>query len=275
MCVPVGGHAASPLQRIQGSSTSWVWSQSPRAVTPLPAIDGQDFQPPTPPLDFHFDDGSVGRVAVERRACESSDGCAPGDCGNDDNALIQVKNSAGQRVATWLRCAAYGNFSLVPVDLIDGPGDELIFLYRYGRSSPPRGVDLTMWSLRSSQPESISDTIRVADYVSTACGAVACVWWQMRLVVGENSRRPRRITLRAAFEPFNGSMANLDRLGRREAAALGATPVLVYRDGRYRVEQTNSTGRQLLKGADQQPQGSRNHAGQTELAAQHVAAVGG
>jgi hypothetical protein len=216
----------------------------------MPAIDGEFRQLTTTSLPFHFDDGSIGRVAVESRECSASDGCGTDDCGSDDNVLIQVFNSSAQRVATWLRCAAYGAFSLVPVDLINGRGDELIFVYRYGRSSPPSGLDLAIWSFRSDQPVLVSDTIRVADYLSTPCGAVACIWWQTRLVIGEDARKPRMVTLRATFEPFNGLMENLDRMGRREAAALRAAPALAYRGGRYRVERSSATGRRLLKGVD-------------------------
>ena len=265
VCTALGAQAASTLQKPADASalvnmhrnfweSPWVWSESQSGVSPLPAIDGQFGQLTTPSLPFHFDDGSVGHVAVETRACTSSDGCAPGDCGMRDSVLIQVLDSSGRRVATWLRCAAYGAFSLVPVDLIEGSGDELIFVYRHGRSSPPHGLDLAMWSVRSNQPERISDTIRVADYLSTACGAVACVRWQTRLVLDQRARGPRMITLRAAFESVNGRMENVDRPGRREAAALRAAPSLVYRDGRYRVERTNALGKQLLKGVDEEPQ---------------------
>jgi len=250
--VSVACHAqlSAAGQLAAGASPAWVVAESASGLMPLPAIDGAFRQLSTPSLPFRFDDGSIGRVSVETRGCAASDGCAPDTCGPDDSVLFQVVDASGQRVATWLRCAAYGAFSLVPVNLLGGSGDELMFVYRYARSSPPQGLDLTMWSLETREPRVISDTIRVAGYLSTPCGALPCMRWQAQVALERDTRTPRVLRLRAAFTPFSESMAELDRRGQREAAALRAGPVLEYRGGRYRVARTNTTGRRLLKGAE-------------------------
>lgn len=173
----------------------WVRSESRERETALPAIDGRFGELSTPVLPFHFDDGSVGRISVQTQGCGPGENCAPDDC-----VLVDVQDSADRRVAEWQWCAAYGAFSLVPVDLVDGPGDELVFVARIGRGSPPPGLNLSMWSIQGDRLTSISDTIRVADYLSTRCGAVRCVRWETRLVVEEGAPKPRALRLRARLD---------------------------------------------------------------------------
>ena len=225
----------------------WVWSESRERETALPAIDGR-FGESTPVLPFHFDDGSVGRISVQTQGCGPGEHCAPDDCGQDDNVRIDVQDSADRRVAEWRWCAAYGAFSLVPVDLVDGPGDELVFVARIGRGSPPTGLNLSMWSIQGDRLKAISDTIRVADYLSTRCGAVRCVRWETRLVVEEDAPKPRVLRLRARLDAPDGAAQDLDRRGRREATALRNLQTLVFRRERYRLDTLTGLARALLSG---------------------------
>jgi hypothetical protein len=48
---------------------------------------------------------------------------------------------------------AYGKFQIVPVDLVDGVGDELVVVRVPNHSSPPIRCDMKIWKLSAGASE--------------------------------------------------------------------------------------------------------------------------
>jgi hypothetical protein len=222
---------------------SWVFARTATTERVMPRFFTTDQQfgdgpLPNKPLRLRLDDGLFGTMQVEAGPC-AGDECEPDDCGclNDDGFWINVTDSAGRRVAHFHLWAAYGRFDVVPVDLIDGPGDELIIVRIPRHSVPKQGLDLKIWKLGSVKPMELVERIKVADSLDYVTGAEPCAVWKTRLIVGVAEHKPRSITLRPEFRysdwPDGGCQLSQDGLDR--VAALKRDAVLRFQGGRYSV----------------------------------------
>jgi len=166
----------------------------------LPALDNSSGQLANGPVRIRLDDGTDGALRVESRPCGPSDDCAPFDCGcplERDSYWIAVSDARGRSVARLHLWAAYGKFQIVPVDLIDGVGDELLIVRVPNHSSPPIGYDLKIWKLGPAKPIELGGSERVANLLGTR--PIGCARWRTFLSIDRTEAKPRSITLRTDF----------------------------------------------------------------------------
>ena len=135
------------------------------------------------------------------RACAPSEDCEPFDCGcpleREDSYWIEGADERGRVVARMHLWAGYGKFQIVPIDLIDGPGDELLIVRVPAHSSPPAGYDLKIWKIGRTKPVEIGGSERVAKlFVSNPIG---CARWRTFLSIDPTAAKPRSIALRTGF----------------------------------------------------------------------------
>jgi hypothetical protein len=130
---------------------------------------------------------------------------------------------------------------VVPIDLIDGPGDELSIVRRPQHASPPHGPDLKIWKLNTGRAADLlgppQEWFDVAGYIATIEGAGPCVRWQTRLLVDLGMAKPRSIRLLPDFaaDDFSESGCHLSDEGGKKVAALKADRQLQFADGKYRL----------------------------------------
>jgi hypothetical protein len=163
-------------------------------LAPLPELnnwtgDGADQQ-----IRIRLDDARVGTLRIVEGACSPPAECASRDCGcfDYDSYWVEVSNERGivVRMHVW---AAYGGIRIAPIDLVDGPGDELLVFRIPGRASPPLGYDLRIWKIGATKPVEIGALERVSRrFGSTPIG---CAGWKTRLLIDPEAPKPRPITL--------------------------------------------------------------------------------
>ena len=176
------------------------WVFDARRFEPFPAIALPSGQTTTRPVPVRLDDGSVGTLRVEMRPCRATEDCTPRDCGcplDDESFWIAITNAAGQRVARLHLWAAYRIFQIVPLDLVDGPGDELVIVRVPAHASPPIGHDLKIWKVGASTPVDLGGLEHVAG--TLASSPFACARFQLGLSVDLTAAKPRAIALRPEF----------------------------------------------------------------------------
>ena len=210
------------------------------------------------PVPIRLDDGSTGTLRVDSRPCGASDNCEPFDCGcplDDESFWIEVANAAGQRVARLHLWAAYGTFDIVPIDLVDGAGDELVIVRIPAHSAPPIGPDLKIWKPGPTAPIVLAEPLRVAGYLTTAGGgAIPCARWRVRLLVDPAAAKPRAIQLQAdlaasvdSSDP--ASICRLDREGTDAATALKRGELLRLQGARYRFRAERGVAADFMRAA--------------------------
>ena len=179
----------------------WAFAAGGPTQAPLPALDNSAFQPANGPIPVRLDDGSDGALRVEMRACAPSEDCEPFDCGcpleREDSYWIDVADGRGRAVARMHLWAAYGIFQIVPIDLIDGPGDELLIVRVPAHSSPPAGYDLKIWKIGRTKPVEIGGSERVAKLFGS--NPIGCARWRTLLSIDRTEAKPRSIALRTRF----------------------------------------------------------------------------
>ena len=200
---------------------------------------------PNTSMLFHFDDGTVGTLRSYAGPCLNLAECGGprGDCGcfENDSYWIDVINSTGKTSAHLHLWAAYGSFDVVPIDLVDGRGDELIIVRTPQHAAPPHGPDLKIWKLDTGRAVDLLDRLEewfdVAGYVGTVQGAIPCARWQTRLVVDLGTARPRSIRLLPGFaaEDWPESGCLLSDEGAKQVAELRRDRRLRFADGKYRL----------------------------------------
>jgi hypothetical protein len=202
------------------------------------------------PVPFRLDDGSTGTLRVRSDPSEpcgsATDICLP------EIFWIDIEDEAGRRVAHLRLWAAYGVFDLVPIDLVDGPGDELVIIRIPGHASPPLGIELRIWKLGATVPVDLAEPLRVAGYLDTIERAVPCVRWLVHLLVDPLAAKPRRISLVGEFavevDPSDPTWScHLNKQGANGAAALRGGENLSFSDGRYRLRASRGTTADLLR----------------------------
>ena len=62
----------------------------------------------------------------------------------------------------WTYDVKWDGFDLVPIDLVDGSGDELVIVRIPGHASPPLGIELRIWKLGATFPVDLVEPLRVA-----------------------------------------------------------------------------------------------------------------
>ena len=151
------------------------------------------------PLPVELDDGTRGTVSVVQRECSKGEDCSPYDCGCtglNESYWIEVHRGDGRLVARKHLWAAYSNFQLVAVDLIDGPGDELLIARIPAHASPPTGWDLKIWRM-APQMSDVGDMPYLIRPLPTA--TASCAWWRAILTVDSVAPKPRPVSVRTEF----------------------------------------------------------------------------
>ena len=197
-------------------------------------------------MPIRLDDGSTGTLRVTAGPCTTIDECGPSDCGcfAVDSFWIDVTDSRGHRAAHLHLWAAYGNFDVIPVDLVDGPGDELVIVRMHQRAAPPPGPDLKLWKVGATKPTDLiqrkgdDELFFLGGRLLTVEGAVPCAQWRTRLTVNLDAPKPRPLARRAEFAASDWPDAgcHLSREGAEEMAALKRHQLLRFEKGGYGLQ---------------------------------------
>ena len=217
--------------------TPWVFDAAAMA---LPAAHYAIGRTTTSPLSIRLDDDTRGTLRAESRPCAPGDDCEPFDCGcplDDESFWVEVVDGRGESVARMHLWAAYGIFDIVPVDLVGGPGDELVIVRIPAHASPPVGHDLKIWSLGRTKPVDLVERIKVAGLFDTQ--PIGCARWRMRLVIDVTAVKPRNVSFESRFAARRGTAASsaacwLPDTELTRHASLKRGYMLRFDQGRYR-----------------------------------------
>jgi hypothetical protein len=228
----------------------WVFSSVGSSPSALPRLHNSRGERVNGPVPFRLDDGSTGTLRVRSDPSEPCGSAA--DICLAEIFWIDIEDEAGGTVAHWRLSAAYGVFDLVPIDLVDGSGDELVIVRIPGHASPPLGIELRIWKLGATVPVDLVEPLRVAGYLDTVERAVPCVRWRVHLLLDPLVGKPRRISLVGEFavevDPSDPTWScHLNRRGANGAAALRRGENLRFSDGRYRLRANRGTTADLLR----------------------------
>jgi hypothetical protein len=170
-------------------------SSGDRAAQPLPRIDNA-VRPQRPrslrPIAFKLDDGSVGSIAADLAPPDIP--TPQGPIQDFDSFIVRVRDARGRQTAQMPLRAAYGDFQLVPVDLIDGPGDELLVFRNDAHSSPPTGYEMRIMALGGSTPIDLGSRDRVSNLFGTR--PISCARWRQYVYVDMRAAKPRPLMLK-------------------------------------------------------------------------------
>ena len=186
----------------------------------------------SPSPEVRLDDGTVAMLAVTPAPCGRDEQCEPADCGchGVDRFLLSIASEDGEiaRAHVW---AAYGTFDIVPLDLVDGPGEELIIERRLGRSAPPTGLELKIVRIAHRQLIDLVDPVQTAGTLSGT--PMVCGMWTSRVTVNDAAAKPRSLWLETLVSLRAGCV--LDEPGR-VAPLTSERRELVLVDGRYQLK---------------------------------------
>jgi hypothetical protein len=182
----------------------WVFDQRGRALRRLESSRGQLRNRS---LSMRLDDGSQAILQVHSKDDEQSGCTAKGEC-----YWVEVTDRQGKILARRPLWATYGRFDIVPADLVDGPGDELIIITIPTRSSPPAGYEINIWKIGETKPVELIEPLRLAGVF--ASNLIGCARWRSRVIVDATSSKPRAVTLRSEFAAtasgyFEGAVCRL------------------------------------------------------------------
>jgi hypothetical protein len=171
----------------------WVFEKFPGGWKALSEVDNSRGYLKHNPIKVRLDDDTWGTLNVEKRDCQLGDDCSPYDCGcfKYDSYWIHIRNAEGKGISDYHLWAAYGGFEIIPIDLVDGPGDELIIIRIPNRGSPSVGRQLRIWKIGGKKPiELMSDMdFLVASWLNGCC----CSIWRDTLYIAEGSKPPSLI----------------------------------------------------------------------------------
>lgn len=190
----------------------WVFGVS-GLTQPLPALDNSRGQRTNGPVPIRLDDGSTGALRVESQPCTRPEECAPFDCGcalEHDSYWIIVTGADGRTVARLHLWAAYGKFQIVPVELVDGIGDELLIVRVPAQASPPIGYDLKIWKVAAKTPVDLGGLDRVAGLLGAR--PIGCARWRTNLLIDQSQAKPRVIGLRHVLGSSTGCSIDPDEV---------------------------------------------------------------
>jgi hypothetical protein len=182
----------------RGWEGPWVFSRRGPNPVPFPAIAHRSMDQLTDGrIPIRLDDGTKGTLRTESRECAPGEDCAPYDCGctggEVESVWIEVRNAADDLVSRMHLWASYGNYQIVPVDLIDGPGDELMIFRIPNHASPPIGFDMKIWKLGGAKPTALQSFEHVAGHLPTF--PFSCATWRTFMTVDLTKAKPRSIGL--------------------------------------------------------------------------------
>ena len=178
----------------------WVFQGGVTSKVPIAALDSSAMSGPHKSIRVRLDDGSFGALSATQHACGPTENCEPYDCGcisDDDSFWITVADAQGHEVSRIHLWAAYGQFQVVPVDLVGGIGDEFLVFRVPNHSSPPIGYDLKIWKLGAEHPVDLGGDDRVANFFGTM--PISCAAWRTLFYVDAKSTKPRAINRRTRF----------------------------------------------------------------------------
>ena len=124
--------------------------------------------------------------------------------------------------------AAYGTFEIVPLDLVDGPGDELMIVRVPGRSAPPNRHDLKILKVAAGRLVDLVAPVRIAG--NLAGTPMVCGQWRSRVAVDSQDRKRRPLLIRNEVIVPDG--CRLDDAGRANTLRKEHRQ-LVFTAGRY------------------------------------------
>jgi hypothetical protein len=168
-----------------------------KALGPLHTVGTQ-----AGPIPIRLDDGTTGALRVAGGPCEPQDHCSGP---NIDSFWIDTAGSSGREIQRLHFFAAYGAFQIVPVDLVEGPGDELLILHMSEHAAPPIGYDIKIWAIDQARPRELANSEHVAGWlpVRGSHRAVPCVRWKMTFSVDPATPKPRPLDVRIDVGAMN------------------------------------------------------------------------
>jgi hypothetical protein len=96
---------------------------------------------------------------------------------------------------------------MAAVDLVDGPGEELLILRAPNHGSPPVGLDVKIW--RVAQPEAdelFQSKDRVAGHLWPLCAA-----YRTRALIDLDTAKPRSVALQPELGAADGCAVVVER----------------------------------------------------------------
>jgi len=209
-----------------GIEGPWVFNGRVQPADPLRSWRSNYGMPAERMMPIHLDDGSLGAMIPEPRPCGTAKTCKYPD---SDHYWIKSVDAKGREIAHIVLEAAYATFEVVPVDLVGGPGDELMIFYNRGHSSPPTGYDLQIWSAGRAGARRISNIERASHSLNTL--PFACAFQRRLFTVDRADVKPRPITIR----PMIGAdpMCTLPLEGQTETEEMRRSSVLEFHNGKY------------------------------------------
>jgi hypothetical protein len=191
----------------------WALARTPTGTSALRTFDHGWGKSPSP-LPVLLDDGTRGVMSVVQRRCANGEDCSPYDCGctgENESYWVELHRRDGQLVGRKHLWAAYDRFQIVAVDLIDGPGDELLIARIPAHASPPIGWDLKIWRVTPEMTE-VGGMTHLSQSLPSL--TFSCAWWMARLTVDFGAPKPRTVSVNAEF-------------GRKDCCKLTAAEKLV------------------------------------------------
>jgi hypothetical protein len=164
-------------------------------------------------IPIRLDDGSLGALSVAAGPCGPNDACTGprDDCGcfENDSYWIRIADRSGRQIKRLHFWAAYGAFQIVPVDIVDGPGDELLIFRMHARGAPKIGYDIKIWAIDQATPRQLANGEHVAAWlpIRKTTFAVPCVQWKMTFSVNPAMTKPRPLEIRIEVGAMAGCPA--------------------------------------------------------------------
>jgi hypothetical protein len=179
----------------------WVFAASDSRSTPLVAIDSiHGINGHFGSVPIRLADGRTGSMSVDAGPCGPLDACigSRDDCGcmQNDSYWIRIADIRGRTIRRLHFWAAYGRFQIVPVDILEGPGNELLIFRMHARAVPPTGYDIKIWEIHQDATRDFASEEQVAGQLPAVKMAVPCVYWKTRFTVDTAGSKPRPLRLR-------------------------------------------------------------------------------
>jgi hypothetical protein len=233
----IGAGASTVDSRSWGKP--WLYMLDGDTTSAVPALHNSPAQQvPRRSLPIRLDDGTLGTARIKWHPCPIDHNDAP-PCEKWETYWIVVTDSHSRTVSTVEFYAAYGAFDVVPVDLVDGPGDELVVVRIPAHSSPPIGYDLMIWQLEKKRSiVLLTEPIQVAGLIgSVGTSAISCGSWKNPVVIDSAEAKPRSLTLKPEFSV--GQAVHGEPACRIQSdpsfATLSRGHTLRFLNGKYRV----------------------------------------
>jgi hypothetical protein len=174
-----------------------------------------------------LDDGTGGTVRAESDPCTKDQA----DCYfPDDRLALVISDGAGKVIARGTFTTGYGSFAATPVDLVGGPGDELVIVTG-GRGSPPSGLFMDIWQVGTGTFMPLLHGMKIEGNVPSR--SINCVRWRYDVVVGTTSLKPRPLLLKGRIG-YRGPCST-DAEGAAELGAVLRGQTVRFSGGTYRT----------------------------------------